>query len=287
MFRFFGKPFPREYSPRKSIINAFVSGLIVTIFLVVFKPFGIERAPVEIPILYISGYGIITILVILCFSAIEYLFPKLFLEERWTVGKNILVYVIIIFLIGTANLIYTSAVAGMKLNINTFFSFQLFTLSVTFIVVSMITFLRYTASLRFFETDAKKLLAEFRELKSPQGDEEITLIAENERESVRLKLNDLYYIESADNYSKVVYAQNQKLNSVMLRSSLKRLEQQLNNPEIIRCHRSFIVHLGNIEKVTGNSQGYRLHFREVENTIPVSRKYGKDVHERLIQLKGN
>ena len=70
----------------------------------------------------------------------------------------------------------------------------------------------------------------------------------------------------------------------MIRSSLKRLEEQLPYPEMYRCHRTYIVQLRNVENVSGNSQGYRLHLKHLPHSIPVSRNAGKEVHLRISQL---
>lgn len=65
----------------------------------------------------------------------------------------------------------------------------------------------------------------------------------------------------------------------MLRSSLSRLENQLEGQNIVRCHRSFIVNLDKVEKVTGNAQGYKLHLETPELVVPVARKYSEIVEK--------
>ncbi|RYZ20584.1 MAG: LytTR family transcriptional regulator, partial [Sphingobacteriales bacterium] len=90
------------------------------------------------------------------------------------------------------------------------------------------------------------------------------------------------YIESSDNYSTVVYLKNNQPVKTLLRSSLSRLETQLSgNAVLVRCHRSFIVNLENVEKVTGNAQGYKLHLHEGNFQIPVARKYNDTLVAQL------
>jgi DNA-binding LytR/AlgR family response regulator len=115
---------------------------------------------------------------------------------------------------------------------------------------------------------------------------EIILIAENEKDKFKLKINQLLYIESADNYSNVVYfGEAGQRKKELIRSSLKRLEGQLNNENIIRCHRTFIVNLINVKIVGGNAAGYKLYFDTSDETIPVSRNYIPIVGEKLKHLK--
>jgi len=282
--RILRQPYPHDHSFKKKIFNALLSGLIVTIFLRVFSPFGFAEAPVRNLNLFALGYGIVTASVIFAYSLFEKLFPKIFAEERWTVGKNILVYLLIIFLIGTANLFYTSIVAGMPLRLETFLTFQFFTLSVTFVVVSATTMIRYFRSMDFYKKSALSIDHKMHQLKIPSGNVIITIQSENEKENLQMNLNDLFYIEAADNYSKIVYRKDKKINRTLIRSSLKRLEDQFSQAELFRCHRTFIVQLRNVERVSGNSQGYRLHFKEFEESIPVSRRSGVVLHERIGNL---
>src|SRR5882672_4076023 len=96
------QPFPRETSFRRQAINAIGSGLVVAVFLRVFSPFGFADAPVDNLNLFALGYGIVTTCVVLLFGLFEFAFPDMFDEQRWTIGKNVLLYIILIFLIGSA-----------------------------------------------------------------------------------------------------------------------------------------------------------------------------------------
>jgi hypothetical protein len=283
------QPFPRNHSFRKKIFNALLSGLIVTLFLRIFSPFEIARTPVENLNWFIVGYGIITSIVVFIFALFEKLVPAIFEEERWTIGKNILLYLIIIFMIGCVNLIYTSVVAGLPISFETFLTFQLFTLSVTFIVVASTTMFRYFSSLDFYKKKAKIIEEEIQHLKPSTENQQlenqfVSIISENEKENFQLKLEDLYYIEAADNYSKIVFRKDKRIMNTLIRSSLKRLESQFTQKELLRCHRTYIVQLRNIERVSGNSQGYRLHFKDVPESVPVSRNSSQELHNRISQL---
>ena len=118
------------------------------------------------------------------------------------------------------------------------------------------------------------------------AEETLVLIAENEKDRLELKSEELLYIESADNYSTIVFTKNNKITIHLLRGSLKRIESQITFPFILRCHRSYIVNLKQINHIKGNAQGYRIEFKaELRDTIPVSRNYSKALFERLESLK--
>ncbi len=82
----------------------------------------------------------------------------------------------------------------------------------------------------------------------------------------------------------VVYLKNGQPVKPLLRSSLSRLEGQINRPDIVRCHRSFVVNLDRVEKVTGNAQGYKLHLLDGQFQIPVARKYNDSLVAQLKAL---
>lgn len=122
------------------------------------------------------------------------------------------------------------------------------------------------------------------EMKPAVEIDSIVLESDGGREKLELEKGTLYYIAAADNYSRVVFRKKEEVSSVLLRGSLKMMEEQLKNAEVIRCHRSYIVNLRNVTRVSGNSQGYRLHFEGLDETVPVSRSAGDHVHRRLAEL---
>jgi DNA-binding LytR/AlgR family response regulator len=114
----------------------------------------------------------------------------------------------------------------------------------------------------------------------------MALIAENEKDRLELKPEDLLYIESADNYSNIVFLKEGTISRQLIRASLKRLETQIAVPYIIRCHRSYIVNIRQAKDVSGNAQGYRIGFKPAGvDPVPVSRNYGKEVLAHLEAMR--
>ena len=86
------------------------------------------------------------------------------------------------------------------------------------------------------------------------------------------------YKRQDDNYVTVVYQETDgKLKKELLRSSLSKVESQIQFTYILRCHRSYMVKLQKVYKVSGNAQGYKLHLWQVAEPLPVSRGYAKQV----------
>lgn len=287
MIRIFQQPFPKEWSLLRGIRMALLSGIIVSVFLWVFEPFGIQQVQLENMNLFILGYGAVTTVVILVLLPLPFLFKDFFKEESWTVGKNIAFFVFNFFFIGIGNWLYTHLLTRLPLMWGSFLFFQFVTVAVALIVAGIFTLLKYSRSLNLNVEEARQIEKEVQDIGRQKAPSEFILRSENEKDEV-LKLSDstLLYIESADNYSKVVYHHDRQIKSVLLRSSLKRTESQINNPMVFRCHRSFLVNLSQVVSVEGNSQGYRLHFDHCQDTIPVARRTGEELHKRLRMLKG-
>ena len=55
----------------------------------------------------------------------------------------------------------------------------------------------------------------------------------------------------------------------------------MKHQEIIRCHKSYIVNLCNVEKLLGNAQGYKLVMSNMDKQIPVSRNFPKEMIQKL------
>jgi DNA-binding LytR/AlgR family response regulator len=117
------------------------------------------------------------------------------------------------------------------------------------------------------------------------SDPVMMVIQSDTSETAEFPLPDLLYIEASDNYSTLYWKNGDSLEKKMLRVNLKSIEAQLNNAFIIRCHRSFIVNVNAITHVRGNTNGYKLDMRDTDFTIPVSRGKGREVIEKIGQIR--
>lgn len=112
----------------------------------------------------------------------------------------------------------------------------------------------------------------------------ITLFSDT-TESLTFNLPDLLFIEADDNYSTVVWKDGNGVQKRLLRVNLKNLETQLNNSFTLRCHRSYIVNVNAISAISGNTNGYKLRINGGDFSIPVSRPKGKEVMDKISQLR--
>lgn len=89
-----------------------------------------------------------------------------------------------------------------------------------------------------------------------------------------LALEQLVLAETADNYCKLFYLTDGALKMEMLRISLKEVEQAVEERgQFFRCHRSFLINGKQVQKITGNSQAYKLKVAHYPEPVPVSRSF--------------
>ncbi|MBO4465008.1 MAG: LytTR family transcriptional regulator DNA-binding domain-containing protein [Prevotella sp.] len=107
---------------------------------------------------------------------------------------------------------------------------------------------------------------------SPRGDLEGVTLTGATNEHVSLKISDLLYIEAVGNYVKVCQLHDGEVKTNMLRATMKQMEDTLQSyPMIVRCHRAFMVNLGQVDQISSNSRAMQLIMRHSHDAIPVSR----------------
>ena len=112
-------------------------------------------------------------------------------------------------------------------------------------------------------------------------DSQITLEGTT-NEHVTLEISDLLYIEAVGNYVKVMSMRENEAHTNMLRATMKQMEDALQAyPMIVRCHRAFMVNLGQVEQISSNSRAMQLVMRQTHDAIPVSRSNVSKLKELL------
>ncbi len=104
------------------------------------------------------------------------------------------------------------------------------------------------------------------------------LAVEFEGELDYLVTDKILYIYPEGKQSKIIT----KKNEYIIKSSLKELEQRLTSYSFFRIHRSYLVNLNYVTRLTPWFNGaYHVDLEGVKKQLPVSRNYVKDLRERL------
>ncbi|MFM2293469.1 MAG: hypothetical protein RIS29_3282 [Bacteroidota bacterium] len=103
----------------------------------------------------------------------------------------------------------------------------------------------------------------------------IAFLDEKGEFKISVVLENLLYIDSADNYATIHYLNKSKLSHFLIRNSLKWMEENLTKETpLVRCHRSYIVNLDKVKVLRRTKDGIFLEM-DAMNTpdIPVSKTY--------------
>ena len=107
----------------------------------------------------------------------------------------------------------------------------------------------------------------------------ITLCDNNGAIKMLVSFENLYYIQSDDNYIRVCYTDNQgEMQRYMLRCSLKTIEENFKDTGLIRCSRQFIINATKISSIRKESGGYILELdNQAIQPIAVTKNYAEKV----------
>lgn len=117
---------------------------------------------------------------------------------------------------------------------------------------------------------------------APIEQPDVITLTGSTNEKVMLSVSRLLYIEAVGNYVKVVHWLDGQVRSDMLRATSKQMEDTLHTyPLIVRCHRAFIVNLGQVEHFVSKAGSMQLVMKHSHDTIPVSRSNVVAIKEKM------
>ena len=117
---------------------------------------------------------------------------------------------------------------------------------------------------------------------APIEQPDVITLTGSTNEKVMLSVFHLLYIEAVGNYVKVVHWLDGQVRSDMLRATSKQMEDTLHTyPMIVRCHRAFIVNLGQVEHFVSKAGSMQLVMKHSHDTIPVSRSNVVAIKEKM------
>jgi hypothetical protein len=280
---YLNQPFPKAEG--KWRIISFIS-LFVALFLIVFQPFGINQFHDGSKYLILSGYGMVTFFTLVVnLIIIENIFHRFFDERRWVIWKEFVWLLWIIFSIGLGNALYTSVIFAPYFNdgISFYINFQLITLAVGTIPIAILIISKNSYLTSKYSNSAKTLSKNIeRKQLETRKNLLVKLVADNGKDFFELPASDILFVESMGNYINVHYLEGKNLLRNTLRNTIKSTQQCFaSTPQIIQCHRAYIVNIDKIISIKGNSQGLRVMLSNCDAEVPVSRSYVDAIRRKL------
>lgn len=278
MLSIFNQPVPFYTNWQKSVLRYFLVGCFIAFFLIFFQPFGTDRMNIPHKNLLLGGYGLITFLAFsVTFIILPKIFPQQLTEEKWVLWKQVALTLFALSLTFIGCYFYLENVFNHRQpTLGEFFYFYQLALPISVFPVILISLLDYIYQLKQNQQFAQNLNQHI--VPKATNDSIIELKDENGKMDFSIPLDQLIFIKAANNYVEINYLEAQKIKKHLLRNSIKNIAQQLDSSAIKRCHRSYLVNMNKAGRITGNAQGYKIHFPfSAEFVVPVSRSKGKEL----------
>lgn len=279
------KPYYLNRSPLYNTLISFIMGFIVYVFLVVVRPPVFLKITTNFNSFALTTSIIISSVFLIFHFIIKRIFIKYFNSEGWTVIKHLSSFFIVITIASLINWNGNSYIKKFNdIEINNYFQFLAIGIGSAMIPISFYLMIdeRYgkykknnPLNNKLIET--KKTLKE-----NITNNKLITINSYNNKDFVSFYIKQLLYVTAEANYVSFFILENDIIEELVLRNTLKKVENQLSRFDtIIRCHKSYIINKDFVINFEGNAHGYRLNLKHQNKKIPVSRKFKK---EELISL---
>jgi hypothetical protein len=281
VFESLQRPYSHNYSYKNAFLQALFFGAFVFGFLYFFEAFRINEMPYN-TLLVCLAFGAITTGVMLIMNLlVPIFFPLFFEEENWTVAKHIVYTVLHVFLIAVCNFLFFIFLIEVVNVFKVFIWFQVITLAVAVFPVSFLTLYREKKERNYF-TESANTLTTNNSTSNESKLSKISIVGQNASEKIELNTNQFLFAKADDNYVELYYFKEGNLEKSIFRSTLKDIDNQLKDIDFIfRCHKSFLVNTHNVSRISGNAQGYRLHFKNTDVSAPVSRNQNEWLKNRF------
>jgi hypothetical protein len=275
------QPMPFSRGLGREILYICISGAIA-LLIFYFSPFGFGN----IGYLHLLGFGLVSVLAgIIYIISTHYLYEKYWEKREWTVGWEIIHSLCFLLFIGVCILLYGYLLRLTDLSVKDFFLYLFYTILLGLIPVTTRAVLVRNWRLKKELAEAQKMNELITGRKLADDEKIIELRDASSKNPVKLSTHDLLYVEAAENYITVVWQQGHVIKKEMIRMTMKAANQQINDPLIVFCHRSFIVNLRKVQNIGSHSGVFSVILNGMDIAIPLSGTYKKEIKHRLNEFQ--
>lgn len=273
------EPFPNQQSLTHSFRSSVVIAIFITLFLTLFKPFGLHNIP-EGAFFVSLQYGLVTLVFGFSFELLTRYVLKIRTDlPSWTLWKWVVMSMILLLWIAFGNFLMMLYHYGFQAANWHLASVMLkSTLYLGILPVFVSGLLVQMSAVNSNESQARSL-----RVSNEHHVEEMTqTTVQFELSSSALfevSANKVLFVEAMQNYIMVHYLDDDSYATQMVRCTIAHALATLNQSRysfIVRCHRSYLVNLKAVNKISGNAQGLKLAIKGVQSddvSVPVSRSY--------------
>ncbi len=262
--KFFRQSIPPG-SPAQFRKMSLILGVSVFLLLAIFQPFGTYTFRHPGKLLLLAGYGMVIICcALLVYGAWRTLFPGFFSPLQWTLGRELLFLLIVLWLCITGTFFYHHFAVGSRLSWMMYRYFLGIGTATALFPLALVALLRY-------QTVKNQRLQQQLQERTVKEPALLQLEGDNKFEKINFFREELLFIKASDNYVEIYLRKKTGVDRHLLRVSLSKAASQLSDEALMQVHRSYLVNLEAVERMDGKSPNYFLVFPNTTETVPVSR----------------
>jgi hypothetical protein len=278
MLKFLNKPYPFNDDLKHNTKLIFFVSLCVFAFLYLFQPLKIDQLEMNDKFYLMIGIGVITFLGLsINLLLLPSLIPRIFLNSEWNIKREIIWNLWILFTISVSYFFYNKWLHLLEFDFYLIINLIL----IAVVPITALIVINYNRILRSNLLLANEINKKLQDNKFI--DQKVVFFRSDYlKDSLEVKVSQVVFIRSANNYIEVFWWEDNRLRSQMVRCSLAKAEELLKEEKFIfKCHRSYLVNIKLIEKIEGNPQGYKLFFNNVDFSIPVSKNFAHKLRQLI------
>lgn len=261
------------------ITLALACGMFSCFFFLFFQPFGINnyRPDERITLDFVFVISGLCLMIFGSLIVIEFLLKPLFVK-KWSTLQSLFIWVVFeVVLVSTVTFFFYNSLGDFH-----DFYFRSY-LKHILEIATVIIFPILGTFFYFQHASVKKDYQEIVSLsKNKYKLEDIVLLSgDYKKDQIALNIKSIFYIESQDNYSSLNYFENGKMKRYLIRSTLSKLEKNLNSELIFRCNRSEMINLHHLESSLQKPNHITIKLKGVLRAFEVSKSRQKQLKEFL------
>lgn len=282
MRKILNQPYPFYYSYKNIFSICMIGMLLGFLFLFFFRPFDITPSEHKYNYLIICMSHTIAAGIA---GSLVFVFAKQIIKnkEKWTLGKETFLLIVVCSCIGLANFLIRDLIYDSLSNWTLLSLWE--EVKNAFLTGIILIYTLLTANYIWLQSRYQEGASNIRSNKNNDlniSDSVFILEGDGKEERLSMKVSEFIFAKSEGNYVLIYHQPNDIVEKKMIRSTISHIEAQIApNPNLYRCHRSYIVNLSHISSVEGNAQGYKILVSHTNIPIPVSRSKSSDFELKM------
>jgi len=282
--------YPTRYQSENLLKSAGIVFAIILIFLLLFKPFGVYDPELRMHYFFICFLHALSpaLILLVYFGGLNYIRKRKYQSENWTLCEEYLQIGVILLLAGLSSFFMRDLIYNNTNNWSWHYLWE--EIRNCFVAGIFFYFFLRLSSFYFESKKGSPFVLQFIQLniksKTTDAASKLYVNTQVKQDNFSLDIDQLLFVKADGNYIELTKTNGNQITTEVKRISLTQFEAQITDyPNFFRCHRTYLVNMFKVEKVSGNSQGYLLSFHETTIKVPVSRKQIESFNNYYQQLR--